>query len=271
MQKLMWKVLLGYAVLSVLLLKRREWASPRGGLVVATVLIFAAYLLVPDKGLGGTEAKIRFSWVFFVLVGLVTCVASRLRFLRAPAALIFAWFAFVNAQATARTAGAVSALADDYLAVAGRVTPGASLVRLRYPTPQLAAQYGYEGVGRDPVFHLDALEAARKHGVDLSDYEALTEIFGVIYKPYLDKGQLSGLWSFEGPDPDSDKTLKWINDSFPHPVDFVLVVGDLRSPAAERMGMPKMMEYLESTMQPVAESKDGFFRLFRKENAVGRR
>jgi hypothetical protein len=263
-QRLLWEVLLGYAGLAVVLFKKQEWASAKGGLVLATLLIFAVYLLVPDRGFGGSEAKIRFSWAVFVLAGLVACSASRLRYLHVPLAIFFAWFGWSNALATQRTASAISHVAADYMAVAGRIAPGSSLVRLRYPTPQLAAQYGYEGAGKDPVFHLDALTAAAGRSLDLSDYEALSRMFPVVFKSYVDAGQLSGLWSFEGPDPDSDKTLDWINGNFPMPADFVLVVGDVQAAEAQRMGMPHMIGYLDSTMSQVASSPHGLFRLYER-------
>ena len=264
-QPLLWEVLLGYAGLGALLLKGREWASAKGGLVLATLLVFAAYLFVPDKGFGGSEAKIRFSWAVFVLAGLVACSASRLRFLHLPMAVFFACFAWANTTATLRTAAAVSNVVEDYLKVARHIAPGSSFVRLRYPAPGLAAHYGYEGIGRDPVFHLDALVAADGHSLDLGDYEALDDrIFPVVFKSYVDRMQLSGLWSFEGPDPDSDKTLQWIEYSFPVPADFVLVVGDIRSPDSVRMGMPRIIDYLDSTMRPVASSPGRTFRLYQR-------
>jgi len=263
-QRLLWQVLLGYAGLAALLLRGREWASAKGGLVLATLLVFAAYLLTPDRGLGGGEAKIRFSWAVFVLAGLVACSASRLRYLHVPMAIFFACFTWANTVATVRTAAAVNHVAEDYLTVARRIAPGSSFVRLRYPTPELAAQYGYVGIGRDPVFHLDALAAADGRCLDLSDYEALSRVFPVVFKSYIDSGQLSGLWSFEGPDADSDKTLQWINNNFPVPADFVLVVGDIRSPDAVRMGMPHIIDYLESTMRPVASSPGRTFRLYER-------
>lgn len=263
-QRLLWQVLLGYAGLAAFLLRGREWASAKGGLVLATLLVFAAYLLTPDKGLGGGEAKIRFSWAVFVLAGLVACSASRLRYLHVPMAIFFACFAWANTVATVRTAATVSNVAGDYLTVARRIAPGSSFVRLRYPTPELAAQYGYEGMGRDPVFHLDALVAADGRCLDLSDYEALSRVFPVVFKSYIDPGQLSGLWSFEGPDPDSDKTLQWIDNNFPVPADFVLVVGDIRSSDAVRMGMPHIIDYLESTMRPVVSSPGRTFRLYER-------
>jgi len=263
-QRLLWEFLMINAVVAALLLKKREWTSAKGGLVLAALLIFAIYLTVPDRGLGGNEAKIRFSWVFFVLAGLVACSASRLRVLRVPVAIFFAWFVCTNSIATQRTAAAVSGLVGEYLAVAGGIAPAASFVRLRYPVPELPERYHYAGSGRDPVFHLDALVAARQRSLDLSDYEALSLVFPVVYKSYIEPAQLSGLWSFEGPDPDSPNTLRWIDDSFPVPVDFVMVIGDIDAAQAVRMGMPQMIDYLASAMRTVAASPDRLFRLYER-------
>lgn len=263
-QRVLWEFLLINAGAAALLLKKREWASVKGGLVAATVLMFAVYLTVPDRGFNGTEAKIRFSWICFILAGLVACSASRLRLLHVPIAIVFTWFVFANTAATQRTAERVSDLVETYSAVAGRIPPRASFVRLRYPSPELAERYSYAGAGRDPVFHLDALMAARSYSLDLSDYEALTKIFPLVYKSYLEPGQLSGLWSFEGPDPDSPKTISWIDENFPVPIDFVLVVGDADSEAGARMGMPQMIEYLDSKMRRVVATRSHWLRLYER-------
>lgn len=254
LQPLLWKALLVYAGLAVVLLKKREWLSPKGGLVLASLLVFTVYLLVPDKGLGGSEAKIRFSWAFFILAGLVACSASRLRLLRVPVALLFVCFGCINSIATQRTAESISHAAKDYLDVAGRIAPHASLVRLRYHTPQLPAAYGFEGSGRDPLFHLDALAAAQRHALDLSDYEAISTAFPVVYKSDVDAGMQSGLWSFEGPDQEAGNILRWLDANFTVPIDYVMVVGDPPSP----------LDYLDSTMKLVAISPNRAFRLYRR-------
>lgn len=269
MQPLLWKALLVYAALGALLLRKREWASAKGGLVLAALLLFAVYLLVPDKGLGGSEAKIRFAWTVFIPAGLVAASASRLGWLRVPAAIFFAWFVCANTIATQRTAEAVSRAATDYLAVAGHIVPGSSLARLRYPAGQLPAAYGYGVIGRDPLFHLDALVAADRHSLDLSDYEALSTVFPVVYKSYIDPGRLLGLWSFEGPGPDAPTTLHWIDEDFPVSIDYVIVVGDAHFPEAVRMGMPKTLDYLNGAMQLVAVSPNQAFRLYERRCALG--
>jgi hypothetical protein len=269
MQPLLWKALLVYAALGALLLRKREWASAKGGLVLAALLLFAVYLLVPDKGLGGSEAKIRFAWTVFIPAGLVAITASRLGWLRVPAAIFFGCFVCANTVATQRTAEAVSHAVKDYVDMAGQIAPGASLVRLRYPTPQIAAAYGFEGIGRDPLFHLEALLAAEKRALDLSDYEAISAAFPVVYKSSVDPGQLSGLWSFEGPDPDAPTTLHWIDENFPVPIDYVIVVGDTHSPEAARMGMSQTLGYLNGAMQLVAVSSNQAFRLYERRCALG--
>jgi hypothetical protein len=50
--------------------------------------------------------------------------------------------------------------------------PGATFVRLRYPTPAAKSRFGFAEVPLDPLFHVDAYVAARRGLVDLSDYQA---------------------------------------------------------------------------------------------------
>jgi hypothetical protein len=220
--------------------------------------------------LGGKEAKIRLSWAVFVLAGLVACSALRLRFLRVPAALFFAFFGFGNTRATQHTAAAIGKVVEDYLTVASRIAPRASVVRLRYSAPDLPARYGYEGIGRDPVFHLDALAAAANRCLDLTDYEALNRIFPVIYKSEIDPGQLAVLWGFEGAESEAGKELRWIADNFPVPIDFVLVAGEIDSPDAVRMGMPNLIAFLDSTMRLVGTSPGAAVRLYERRCGVTR-
>lgn len=267
-QRLLWKAVLIYASLAALLLKKKEWASAKGGLVLATLLIFGVYLLIPDRGFGGAEAKIRFSWIFFVLAGLVACSASRLRYLRVPAAIFVAALVYSNTVQTQRTAEAVSGVLADYLSVAGRIVPHSSLVRLRYATPLLADRYHYAQIGRDPVFHADAFAAARTHSVDLSDYEALSEVFPLVFKDSVTRREELGLWGFEGPDPGSPAILRRLAESLPEPIDFVLFVGDAHTPQAERAGVASMLAYLNSAMRLVASSRDSVFRLYERRCEV---
>jgi hypothetical protein len=252
-----------YIAAGILLMRKREWSSVRGGLAVATLLTFLAYLLAPDAGFGGSYVKIRFSWGVFLLGGLLACSVTRLQPMRVATAVWVACFLTGNAVNSMVIGSRVSNAAADYLSVANLVPPKSIFVRLRYPTPHAPEQYGYEGIGRDPLAHLAGLAAARRRLVDLSDYEPLSKIFPVVFKKAIDPGWQSGLWAMEGPDSDSVESLAWVNRNLPQPIGFVLVIGDQNSPEAVRAGMPKMLQYLDSNMRLVATSPNRLFRLYR--------
>jgi len=262
-QRTVWKVLLLYAALAAALLRKREWQSTNGGLVLAAGALFAAYLLAPDQGFGGMYAKFRLSWAFFILAGLIACSASRLRPIRPLVAILLAWFMVPNTLATQRIQQAMSNLAQDYLAIVSRIDPRSTLVRLRFPAPELPRKYGYDNTARDPAFHLEALEAARKQSIDYTDYEAPSHIFPVVYKTYVDRGQQAVLWGLEGPGQDAAKQVHWLGETLPKPIDYVLVTGDIDSPGAIEAKMATTIADLDSTMRPVAISPGRIFRLYR--------
>ncbi|HVV45749.1 MAG TPA: hypothetical protein VHC72_11095, partial [Bryobacteraceae bacterium] len=101
-QSLLWPFVLCYIVAASLLMTRREWASPRGGLVPAVLIAFLGYLLIPDSGFGGSVVTIRFAWAVFILGAPLAASATRLRFLHVPIALYVAFFVFGNVIASAR-------------------------------------------------------------------------------------------------------------------------------------------------------------------------
>jgi hypothetical protein len=268
----MWRFLLGYLALAVLLMKKSEWRSLRGGLAVATALTFLMYLFVPDRGFGGNEAKIRFSWAFFVLAGLFSCTVSRLRLLRPLAAACIAWWLGANLLATYRTAQSVDAAAQDYTSAMSAISPGAFVVRLRYAAPTLPDRFGYAGIGRDPLFHLDARIAAKNDAIDLSDYEALTPVFPVAYKKtVVNETQQSGLWAFEGPDSETLPTVIWLDGGLPRPLDYIVVIGDPSAPEAIRQGMTTVLDYLNANTTLVAVSPSGTVRLYRRDHPLPHR
>jgi hypothetical protein len=71
-QMLLSSFFLFYIAAGFLLMRKREWTSVRGGLAVAALLTFLAYLLTPDAGFSGFLVKIRFSWGVFLLGGLLS-------------------------------------------------------------------------------------------------------------------------------------------------------------------------------------------------------
>jgi len=261
-QMLLSSFFLFYIAAGILLLRKREWTSARGGLAIATLLTFLAYLLAPDSGFSGSLVKIRLSWGVFLLGGLLACSVMRLRPLRVATAIWVACFLAGNAVNSAAIAKGISNAAVDYLSVANLIPPGSTFVRLRYPTPHAPEQYSYEGIGRDPLAHLAGLAAARRRLVDLSDYEPVSKIFPVVFKKAIDPGWQSSLWAMEGPDTGSVESLAWVNRNLPRPIDFVLLIGDQNSPEAIRAGMPKMLDYLTSNMRLIATSPNHLFRLW---------
>jgi hypothetical protein len=261
-QTLLSSFFLYYIAAGILLMRTHEWASVRGGLAIATLLTFLGYLLSPDAGFSGSLIKIRFAWAVFLLGGLLACSVTRLRPLRVATAIWVACFLAGTAVNTMAIGKRLSNAAADYLPVANLIPPRSTFVRLRYPTPHAAELYGYEGIGRDPLAHLAGLAAARRGLVDLSDYEAASKIFPVVFKPAIDVGWQFSLWGMEGPDSSSVKSLAWVNRNLPAPIDFVLVIGDENSPEAVRAGMSGMLEYLGSNMRLIATSPNRLFRLY---------
>jgi hypothetical protein len=259
----LWPPLLCYIVAGFLLMRKEEWRSARGGLVIATIIAFAAYLLVPDKGFGGSAATVRFAWGVFLLGGMMAPSVSRLWFIRLPFALYITVLLLGNTVATAQAARSMSNAAEPYLATARRIPSNSTIVRLYYPAPGAAAQYGYEGLIREPFFHLDSLAAVRSHSLDLTDYEPLTELFPVVLQKEA-QGQRYQLWGFEGADSGSVVLLKWVRENFPAPVDFVFVFGDEHSPEAAARDMPAMLSYLDSDMQLMAVSPNSLLRIYHR-------
>jgi hypothetical protein len=261
--KLLRDILMGCIILSVFLLREKEWKSPRGGLILAAASAFILYLFLPDEGFGGGAIKIRFAWVVFFLGGIAAVGASRLSWVRGPLAICAAFFLASNFTATVRTLRSMSAAAADYLAVAEKIPQGATFVRLRYATPRAPDRFGYSNAGRDPLLHLDAFAAAAAHAVDLSDYEAATRTFPLAFKKVVDAGQQSVLWAFEVPDTGSVRALLWLSRMHPGPIDYVLVIGDESAPAAARQGIHEMLRSLAAQGSVLASSESGWVRLYR--------
>jgi hypothetical protein len=228
--------------------------------------MFAIYLLVPNSGFGGSAVKDRFAWAVFLIGGIGASSVVRLRPARVPVALYIACLVFASALSTARTARGMSAAADEYLSVANQLPPESSFIRLRYPLPSAAARYGYEGARRNPLYHLDALAAVRCRCLDLSDYEAISRVFPVFYRSTVAIAQQYQLWSLERPGTDSVHAVTSLRQSFPVPIDYVLLVGDEASPDAVRAGMPEMMQYLASNMSLLATSSNRLVRLYRRND-----
>jgi hypothetical protein len=265
-QVYVWPAVLSYMVAAVFLMTRAEWRSAKGGLVLATIALFGLYVAVPDEGFGGAIVKVRFAWGVFLLGGVLAATTRRLRRFQLPMAIYIGGFLIGNLVVTSQTLSDSSDLIGDYLAGAGQPQRAASMIRYRYPTPDLPARYAIEGIGRDPLFHLDALIAARCRCLDLSDYEALSETFPIVFRSNVDRGLQFALWGMEGPGANASDQYDWLSSKLPVPIDYVVIVADSSSPPA---GRDKLRTNLSSGMRMVSHpGKDGFVEAYQRTTAL---
>jgi hypothetical protein len=246
----LWPAILALMIFAVLGMRRYEWRTPKGGLAIAAMALFLTYLLVPDSGLGGTQVKVRFAWVVFILSSLLVSSVARLQALRTPIAIFVSACLAYNLISTAQSVAAYSKAVEDYLSTLTNIRPGSTLVRLRYPTPDLPERYGYLDIGRDPLFHLDAYAAVRLRCINLSDYQAPSLEFPVIFNSRLNHDQQFALLGLENSNGAESTALDSLRHDLPVPIDYAIVVADESSPTAPA----KVMAGLDSSMQLIAQS-----------------
>lgn len=225
-QKLLWLAALGLLVFAIANLSRDAWRRLPGALAVSTLLAFALYFAAPDAGWGGSDAKSRLAWGVFLIGSLLLAALPTPDTLRLPVALFFFAGLLANLAVTFTAVRHYSDAVEDYLAVASAIPPGSTFVRLKFPTPDLASQYGFFGIGREPLYHVDSYIAARCRCVNLSDYQAPNQIFPVIYRPQFSDQQQSQLWGFETAEDSGYANLATFATSLPVKIDYVLVLGD---------------------------------------------
>jgi hypothetical protein len=264
-QTLLWPALLCYIALAAAGMRRREWQTPRGGLAIAAVLTMLVYLFVPDSGLGGEDAKVRFAWGFFIVGGLLAGSVRAVRPLRIPIAIYTFAFLLPNLVSTAKTLSASSQAVEDYLAAVSAIPNGARFIRVQYPTPGLPERYGFAGIGRAPLFHLDAYIAARCGCVDLTDYQAPSKVFPVDFTPAIDDGLRYSLadLQLELPGNRAAEVLPWLRATLPVPIDYVILVAD--ESASADPGFSQVLANLDSGMRLVGTSRSKqFVRLYQR-------
>jgi hypothetical protein len=226
-QLLLYPAMLFFIAIATLAMRRREWASAQGAVVIIAILSFGLYLLLPNAGFGGDEIKMRLAWAVFVFGGILANSVSRMRPLRTPLSIYVACFMVANLIHTMEhNVWNASDAVYAYASALDRIPSGATIVRLRYPTEKTRERFGFSQVALDPFFHVDALIAARRRLVDLSDYQVLTRTFPVVFRPTIQDWQRYKLWDLEGSPSDGAAALKPLLATFPVPIDYVVVVGD---------------------------------------------
>jgi hypothetical protein len=153
----------------------------------------------------------------------------------------------------------------DYLAALTGIRPGSTLIRLRYPTPDIPERYGAHWVGRDPLMHLDAFTATQLGCIDLSDYQATTAYFPVIFNSRVDHDKQYELLGLEDIDQKEGAVLEGLRHDLAVPMDYAIVVADESSPAAP---LAKVIAGGDSGMRLIAQSPASpFVRVYQRIGA----
>jgi hypothetical protein len=126
---------------------------------------------------------------------------------------------------------------------------------LRYPTPDIPRQYGFDEIGRDPLFHVDAFIAARCKCIDLSDYQAPNRIFPVVFGPAVERARQFELWELETPGTGTSQSVAWLRTTLPVPIDYVIVVSDDAAQQGSDPDYVKLLADLNEGMRLVATSR----------------
>jgi hypothetical protein len=254
-----------YIGLALLTLRLSEWRSEKGALILVMLACFVLYLVVPDEGLGGAITRIRFVWPVFILGGLVAASALR-RPLEIPFAICIAVLLTGNLFVTWQALQLTSQGVQTYIAAADKIPRDAVFVRIRFPTLKTNDRYGFIAQGRDPFLHLDAYSAARQGSIDLSDYEALNQVFPLILRAKVGQSQQSSLWALEGPGEDVADSLKWLRSTLPVPIDYVVVVSEQVSGQSPAPGLARLTAQLDSEMKLFTKSTDDLVRIYQRAN-----
>jgi hypothetical protein len=212
----------------ILAMRRREWASARGAIVLAAAASFALYLAMPNAGFGGDEIKIRLSWAFFLFGCPLAYSVSRMRKLRTPLSIYITCFLVFNLfHAMRHNVRRVRNAIHAYASALERIPAGATVVRIRYPNQDTRNRFGFGTLALDPLLHVDSWVAAQRRFIVLTDYQALTRTFPVTFQPKISVDNTYQLWDLEN-DLSTSATpgLKTLLGNFPVPINYVIVVGD---------------------------------------------
>jgi hypothetical protein len=236
--------MLAYLVLGIVLLRRAEWATARGGLLAATGVCFAVYLIVPSHGFGGDDINARVAWAVFILGCTVAASGSRMQMAALPVALVITGFLSVQLyRSMNRNVRNVSRAVEEYARATDSIPAGATVVRIHFDTVPMSRRYQYRGLALDPMYHADAWMAARHGWVDLSDYQAPSRVFALEFQPVITDQQRSALWNLEKGEEGGRASLQQLLHNFSSPIDYVLVLGDPRS---FKLGLDQKMDLVET-------------------------
>jgi hypothetical protein len=217
-------LLIGAGMLSM---RRNEWLTARAPIFFAATVSFGLYLLVPNAGFGGDEIKVRFAWAVFIFGCLAASTVARMQPWRVMIAICATCFVTVTIiHSLNHNVRNVGPAVRAYSAALEKLPPGARFVRMRFEMEKTRAHFGFSNIALDPLCHVDALVAARRGLVNLSDYQAPTRTFPVTYKPVITQSAIGRLWDLEGNSETSMQSLRDLMKHSPRLFDYVVTVGD---------------------------------------------
>jgi hypothetical protein len=251
----LYPVVVVFLLLGILLLRRTEWSTARGGIVIASAIFFGLYLVVPSHGFGGDDIDARVAWAVFILGCMAASSGARMQMLGLPMALYVTGFLGVQLYySMIRNVQNVSRGVEDYARATDAIPAGATVVRIHFDTVPMSRQYGYRGIALDPIYHADAWMAARRGFIDLSDYQALSGVFALECRPPITEHQRADLWDLENGEQHS---LHRLLNNFPAPIDYVLVLGDAGS---RDLKLDRQMDLVDTA------GGTPFLRVYRRKN-----
>jgi hypothetical protein len=265
-QTFLWPVVLAAIVFVIARMRRAEWKTVRGGVAMAALASFIVYLIVPDEGFGGGQAKVRFAWAAFLFGALLVSSTPKFAFRSCLIAYVAILLAF-NLAATRRTLSNYSSTIAEYLAALDEFPRGSRIIRVNYSTADIPYRYGFPHLNRDPLLRVDSDVAALRHSIDLTDYQPLNNIFPVIMRPEIDFAMQDRLWhDFEAPGHRTVETLRWFRESALGPIDYAIVVADRLSSENQVSFLSTIASLNEMGMQITPKSRGAaFVRVYARE------
>jgi hypothetical protein len=265
-QLLLYPAMLFYMAVGAAAVRRREMAMARAGAFAAAGVVFVLCLAGPESAFGADALKPRLAWGVFILGCAAASTVSRLRPLRTPVSVFVACMvAGTLATAQRCNTASVSSAIDAYAAAMERIPAGSTLVRVLFPTDRARARFGFQDVVSNPLYHIDALVAAQRRLIDLSDYQAGRELFPVHFSNRMPDDLRHPLWMLEGGPTDTAPVLRRVLNECPIPIDYVVVVGD-RPPADRAPDFNATLQELDSRMDLFAvDSTNTFVLVYRRK------
>ena len=132
------------------------------------------------------------------------------------------------------------------------------------PTEATRKRFGFERAALDPLFHVDSLMAVRRKLVALSDYQAMSKLFPVAFRPEIPVEKQSQLWDLEGTGTTTEASLREILNDFPVKIDYVVLLGD-GTPPERAAEFQSIESYLSSTFQLAwTDPSKSFVRVYKR-------